>query len=102
MRKQYLQLTAYRCGRCAGPFVAGSLEVHEDEAPSQAMWVGAICLSCGHKQSGATESTYARQFSPVEWEPVAVIESRLATAFAEAADRTEQSRPSSEKVLTLS
>jgi hypothetical protein len=66
------------------------------------MWVGAICLSCGHRQSGATESTYARQFSPVEWEPVAVIESHLATAFAEAADRAEQHPPSPEEVLTLS
>ena len=92
MRKQYLQLSAYRCYRCAGPVVAGSIEVHEDEAPNQAIRIGAMCLSCGHRQSNPSEPMYARHLSPVEWEPVAAIDSRMATAFAEAVDRAEMHR----------
>jgi hypothetical protein len=93
MRKQYLQLSAYRCCRCAGPVVAGSIEVHENETPNQAIQIGAICLSCGHRQSNTLEPMYARHFSPVEWEPLAVIDARLATAFAESVDRAEIHRP---------
>jgi hypothetical protein len=92
MRKQYLQLSAYRCRRCAGPVVAGSIEVYEEETPKQAMQIGAMCLACGHRQNNAPDPMYARHFSPVEWEPVAAIDARLATAFAEAVDRTEMHR----------
>jgi hypothetical protein len=92
MRKQYLQLSAYRCRRCAGPVVAGSIEFYEDETPKQAMQIGAICLACGHRQNNAPEPMYACHFSPVAWEPVAAIDARLTTAFAEAVDRTEMHR----------
>jgi hypothetical protein len=70
MRKQYLHLTAYSCDRCSGPVVAGSLAVRENEISKETeiQQVGAICLSCGHRQSKMTKLGMPRQFPPVEWE----------------------------------
>jgi DNA-directed RNA polymerase subunit RPC12/RpoP len=52
MRKQYLHLSAYSCERCSGPVVAGSLAFRESEISKETeiKQVGAICLSCGHRQ----------------------------------------------------
>jgi hypothetical protein len=50
--------------------------------------VGAVCLSCGHRQSKMTEPGITRQFPPVDWESVNLIdESHLRTAFSEMLDR---------------
>jgi len=70
MRKQYLHLSAYSCDRCSGPVVAGSLAVRENEISKETdiQQVGAICLSCGHRQSKMTKLGTPRQFPPVEWE----------------------------------
>jgi len=70
MRKQYLHLSAYSCDRCRGPVVAGSLAVRENEISKETdiQQVGAICLSCGHRQSKMTKLGTPRQFPPVEWE----------------------------------
>ena len=70
MRKQYLHLSAYSCDRCRGPVVAGSLAVRENEISKETdiQQVGAICLSCGHRQSKMTKLGMPRQFPPVEWE----------------------------------
>jgi hypothetical protein len=70
MRKQYLHLSAYSCDRCSGPVVAGSLAVRENEISKETdiKQVGAICLSCGHRQSKMTKLGMPRQFPPVEWE----------------------------------
>lgn len=72
MRKQYLHLSAYACDTCAGPVIAGWLAVRENEISKETdvRQVGAICLSCGHRQSGVSEPARAHHLSPIEWEPV--------------------------------
>jgi hypothetical protein len=92
MRRQYLHLSAYPCDMCAGPVVAGSLAVRENEISKETdiRPVGSICLSCGHRQSTATEPALARHLLPMEWAPVdAVKASSLTTAFVEALNRAE-------------
>ena len=90
MRKQYLHLSAYSCDNCQGPVVSGWLAVRENEISKETEIrpVGAICLSCGHRQSKITELKLCRDFPPVEWEPANVIEApHLATAFEEMRSR---------------
>jgi hypothetical protein len=72
MRRQYLHLSAYSCDNCAGPVVSGLLTIRENEISKETdiRQVGAMCLSCGHRQNKATEPAPARHFSPVEWEPM--------------------------------
>ncbi len=72
MKKQYLYLSAYPCDECKGPVVSGVLAVRENIISKQtdARQVGAICLSCGHRQKIRTEPGTFREFPPVEWEPV--------------------------------
>ena len=92
MRKQYLHLLAYPCDRCAGPIVAGSLAVRENEISKETdiRQTGAICLSCGHRPSNASEPARLVHFSPVEWGSVSLIEaSHLRTAYVEALSRAE-------------
>ncbi len=69
MRRQYLHLSAYCCDNCTGPVIAGWLAVRENEISKETdiRQVGALCLSCGHRQSKATEPARARDLSPVEW-----------------------------------
>ena len=71
MRKQYLHLSAYACDLCAGPVVAGAVAVRENEISRETdiRQVGAICLSCGQRQSGLTEPEGARHLLPIEWDP---------------------------------
>jgi hypothetical protein len=91
MRKQYLHLSAYSCDRCSGPVVAGSLAVRENEISKETdiQQVGAICLSCGHRQSKMTKLGMPRQFPPVEWaHEIPSDRSHLATAFEEMLHRT--------------
>ncbi len=92
MRKQYLHLSAYRCDTCQGPVIAGWLAVRENEISKETdiRHVGAICLSCGHRQSAATEPARARHLMPMEWSPSFEIKaSHLTTAFVEALNRAE-------------
>jgi len=92
MRKQYLHLSAYTCDQCAGPVVAGSVAVRENEISRETdlRQVGAICLSCGHRQSGPTAPARARHFFPIEWEPVpAKPADHVTTAYLEAVNRAE-------------
>jgi len=81
MKKQYLHLSAYSCDKCAGPVVAGSTAVRENEISKETdiRQVGAICLSCGHRQSKATEAGLSRSFPPTQWEPVKTVAARLIT-----------------------
>src|SRR6201981_3917467 len=76
MRKQYLHLSTYHCDACDGPVVAGSLAVRESEISKETdiREVGAICLSCGHRQSNATGPVLARRFLPVEWGATGAID----------------------------
>ena len=92
MRKQYLHLSAYSCDKCQGPVVSASLAVRENVISKETdiRRVGAICLSCGHRQPEATGPARVRYFSPVEWEPVDAIDLRtLTTAFVEALNRAD-------------
>jgi hypothetical protein len=53
MKKQYLHLSVYFCDKCEGPVVSGSVAVRENEISKETdvREIGAICLSCGHRQS---------------------------------------------------
>jgi hypothetical protein len=87
MKKQYLHLSAYPCDACAGPVVAGSLGVRENEISRETdiRQVGAICLSCGHRQCAATEPARARHLMPMEWTPADPVKaSSLTNALVEA------------------
>jgi hypothetical protein len=91
MRKQYLHLCVYPCDKCKGPVVSGSLAVRENEISreTEIRQVGAICLSCGHRQSKSAEFPITRQFPPVEWGSANLIDvSYLATAFEGMLSRT--------------
>ena len=87
MRKQYLHLCAYSCDRCGGPVVAGSLAIRENEISRETdiRQLGAICLTCGHRQSKGTETTgVTRNFPPVPWDSTkAIDENHISTAFGE-------------------
>jgi hypothetical protein len=93
MRRYYLHLSAYPCDTCAGPVIAGSTAVRENEISKETgiMPVGAaMCLSCGHRQSGPTEPARARYLLPIEWDPVSASgERHLTTAYLEALNRAE-------------
>ncbi len=92
MRKQYLHLSAYACDLCAGPVVAGSVAVRENEISRETdiRQVGAICLSCGHRQSGPTEPARVHHLLPIEWDAVSAKGAgHLTSAYAEAANRAE-------------
>lgn len=92
MRRQYLHLSAYPCDTCAGPVIAGSLGVRENEISKETdiRPVGAICLSCGHRQCSATEPARARHLMPMEWAPAGADKtSGLTNAFVEALNRSE-------------
>lgn len=66
--KQHLHLCVYRCDRCGGPVVAGSLGIRETEITKEIdiRQVGAVCLSCGHGQE--KNEAITRYFPPVEWD----------------------------------
>lgn len=86
MRKQYLHLSVYSCDKCNGPVAAGSLAIRENEISKETdiRQLGAICLSCGHRQSEVAEHGITRQFQPVEWEVEDSIEGlHLQRAFSE-------------------
>ena len=75
MRKQYLHLSAYSCDQCKGPVISGSTGVRENEISRETdiREVGAICLSCGHRQSKATTPGGTRDFPPVLWDTGSAI-----------------------------
>lgn len=92
MRKQYLHLSAYPCDACGGPVIAGSLAVRENEISKETdiRQVGAICLSCRHRQEKATEPARACHLLPIAWERPGVREALNPTAvFVEALNRPE-------------
>ena len=86
MRTQYLHLSAYPCDDCRGPVVSGWFAVRETDLQRETdiRQAGAVCLSCGHRQSKMTEPGVIRQFPPVEWESTSLLSgSHLETAFSE-------------------
>ena len=80
MKKQYLHLSAYSCDKCAGPVIAGSIGVRENDISKETeiRQVGAICLSCGQRQSKATAPGATRSFPPMLWEFGKVMGARAA------------------------
>ena len=92
MKRHYLHLSVYRCEKCQGPVVTGSVAVRQNEISKETekKEIGAVCLSCGSRQSTATEGADARHLMPLEWAPVESIKtSSLTTAFVEALNRAE-------------
>jgi hypothetical protein len=90
MKRQYLHLSAYSCDNCKGPVVSGWLTVRESEISKETniRHIGAICLSCGYRQSKMTEPGITRQFPPVDWESANLIDgTHLETAFSEMLNR---------------
>ena len=82
MKKQYLHLSAYSCDKCAGPVIAGSIGVRENEISKETdvRGLGAICLSCGHRQNKATAPGVTRSFPPMQWESIEAVKASPVTA----------------------
>ncbi len=82
MKRQYLHLSAYACDKCAGPVIAGSTAVRENEISKETdiREVGATCLSCGHRPSKAGELGLIRDFPPTQWEFTKAIGTSPGTA----------------------
>jgi hypothetical protein len=92
MKKHYLHLSVYRCDKCQGPVVTGSLAVRENEISKETEKheVGAICLSCGHRQNAATGPARIRHLLPIDWPPAnSSTASHLTTAFVDALNRAD-------------
>jgi hypothetical protein len=92
MKKQYLHLSAYPCDKCSGPVVAGSLAVRENEISKETdiRQVGAVCLSCGHRQSKRTDTSVTRDLPPIQWDSGRPIdESHTAIVIGETVNRAE-------------
>jgi hypothetical protein len=75
MRRQYIHLCAYPCDECSGPVVAATLTVRENEISKETDFreVGAVCLSCGHRQSQVPGANTICHFPPARWEPVVAV-----------------------------
>ena len=92
MRTQYLLISAYSCERCRGPVISGSTAVRENEISkeTEVREVGAICLSCGHRQSKATGPGGTRDFPPVQWNAENSMDTEhLVSAYFEEINRAE-------------
>jgi len=92
MKKHYLHLSVYRCDKCQGPVVTGSLAVRENEISKETerQEIGAICLSCSRRPNSATGLVRIRHLPPMDWPPADSINaSHLTTAFVEALHRAD-------------
>jgi len=92
MRRQYLHVSAYFCDKCGGPVISGSTGVRENEISKETdiRNVGAICLSCGHRQNTATAPGGTRDFPPVQWDsPNALEPEHMVNAYFQQANREE-------------
>jgi len=90
MRRHYLHITAYPCDKCGGPVISGSTGVRESEISKETdiREVGAICLSCGHRQSRPSPRGRTRDFPPVQWElPNDIGAEHLVSAYFETLNR---------------
>jgi hypothetical protein len=92
MRRHYLHVSAYSCDKCGGPVISGWTAVRENEISNETdiRSVGAICLSCGHRQSNATAPGGTRNFPPVQWDPPRATDTEhLVSAYFEMVNREE-------------
>jgi hypothetical protein len=93
MRSHYLHLRAFPCDHCQGPVISGSTATRENEISKETeiRQVGAICLSCGHRQIKATLEGDTRDFPPVQWDaPSASEKQHLVSAYFEVKNYTKQ------------
>ena len=69
VKTKYLHISAYSCDKCDGPVIAGSFGARETEITIETdlTQVGAVCLSCGNKQTEINATNIVRQFAPIEW-----------------------------------
>ena len=69
VKTKYLHISAYSCDKCEGPVIAGSFGTRETEITRETdlTQVGAVCLSCGNKQTEMNDTNIVRQFAPIEW-----------------------------------
>ena len=76
MRKHYLHIVAYSCDKCGGPVISGSTAVRDNEISreTEIRQVGAICLSCAHRQTESGAPRETRNFPPVPWDAPKLIE----------------------------
>ena len=53
MQTKYLHISAYACDRCDGPVISGAFGTRETEISRESALtqVGAVCLTCGNKQT---------------------------------------------------
>jgi hypothetical protein len=92
MRRHYLHVYAYSCDDCGGPVISGSTAVRENEISKETdiREVGAICLSCGHRQSKATAPGGTHDFPPVQWDRESAIGAEhLVGAYFDTLNRAE-------------
>jgi hypothetical protein len=85
-------MSRHSCNKCRGPVISGSTAVRENEISNETeiRQVGAICLSCGHRQSKATGPGGTRDFPPVQWDvPNASDTEHLVSAYFEEVNREE-------------
>jgi DNA-directed RNA polymerase subunit RPC12/RpoP len=70
MRRQFLHISVYKCDKCQGPVVAGSTGVRENEISRETdiQELGAVCVSCGHRQSHVTAPGATWEMPPIRWE----------------------------------
>jgi hypothetical protein len=72
--------------------VTGSLAVRESEISKETerQEIGAICLSCSHRQNSASGLVRIHHLPPMDWPPADSINaSHLTTAFVEALNRAD-------------
>jgi len=81
MKRRYLHLSAFSCDKCGGPVISGSTAVRQNEISKETdiQSVGAICISCGHRQSKATEPGLTHHFPPTPWEAEKTVAASAAT-----------------------
>lgn len=65
----YLHLFAFRCAKCNGPVIVGSLGTRPDDISREinVREIGALCLACGFKPEIIEEPTLEHRFRPVPW-----------------------------------
>ena len=92
MKSYYLHLRAFPCDICQGPVVSGSTGARDGDIQreTEIKEVGAICLSCGHRQKEPTETDSTRYFPPVLWDVPKVTRDFMTSAYLETLSRAEQ------------
>jgi hypothetical protein len=65
----YLHLSAFRCEKCSGPVIAGSLGTRLDDISQETdiRKIGAVCIACGFRPEIIAKQSVGHHFRPVEW-----------------------------------